>query len=207
MTETHRCPGPPHRLVLASASPRRQALLAGLGLRFEVDPSDVAEDVPPDARIEAVVADLAVAKARQVASPHADALVIAADTLVEIDGCILGKPADAADARSLLAKLAGRTHRVLTGLAVLDTTSGETKQRLVETRVTFRQIDAPEIAAYVATGEPLDKAGAYGIQGLGAVFVSRIEGDYYNVAGLPVAALNDLLAAFGCCVICYQRGS
>ena len=154
------------------------------------------------APIEAVVLDLALRKALDVAARHESALVIAADTLVELNGRVFGKPVDQEDAGRMLREMSGRRHRVLTGLVVLDTASMQAKTILVETSVYFREITGPEIEAYLASGEPFDKAGAYGIQGLGAVFVSRIEGDYYNVAGLPIAALNRLLDEFGCCLIC-----
>lgn len=199
---TLHCSGPARLLVLASASPRRSHILHTLGLSFEVDPADVDETVAPGAMIDVVVAELSLQKAQEVASRHGGSLVIAADTLVELDGRILSKPLDAADARQMLATMSGRQHRVATGLVLLDATSGETRTRVVETLVAFRPMSRDEIEAYVATGEPLDKAGSYGIQGLGAGFVERIEGDYYNVAGLPVAALNDLLRETGCCIVC-----
>ncbi|MGE0058605.1 MAG: nucleoside triphosphate pyrophosphatase [Dehalococcoidia bacterium] len=199
---TFHCSGPARDLVLASASPRRSHILRTLGLSFEVDPADVDETPAEGAPIHAVVATLSLDKARTVAGRHASALVIAADTLVELDGRILSKPVDAADARSMLATMSGRQHRVATGLVLLDAASGDTRTRIVETQVVFRPMSDDEIEAYVATGEPLDKAGSYGIQGLGAGFVERIDGDYYNVAGLPVAALNDLLREAGCCIVC-----
>jgi septum formation protein len=173
-----------------------------MGLSFEIDAADVDETEPDGVSMDAVVAALARDKARAVAGRHAGALVIAADTLVELDGAILSKPADPADARRMLATMSGRTHRVATGLLLFDTATGEERSAVVETQVTFRPMSEAEIEAYVATGEPLDKAGSYGIQGLGAAFVQRIDGDYYNVAGLPVAALNELLRQSGCCIIC-----
>ena len=202
MTTTPHCSGPVRDLILASASPRRRDILRTLGLSFEVDAADVDETIEQGASIRTVVEALAREKAREVASRHADALVIAADTLVELDGAILSKPAGPEDARAMLARMSGRRHRVATGLVLLDAASGEEQSDLVETHVTFRTMEPAEIDAYVATGEPLDKAGSYGIQGLGAAFVERIEGDYYNVAGLPVAALNELLRQSGCCIIC-----
>ena len=199
---TPHCTGPLRHIVLASASPRRRDIMRTLGLSFAVEASSVDETVTPGALIDEVVLDLALLKARDVAARHSDALVVAADTLVELDGRIFGKPVDAGDARRMLLAMRDRTHRVATGLVLRD---GERERTsLIETLVTFRPIAEAEIDAYIATGEPLDKAGAYGIQGLGAAFVSRIEGDYYNVAGLPVAALNQLLLEAGCCVICYN---
>jgi septum formation protein len=184
-------------LVLASASPRRWELLRNLGVLFEVDPADVDETIAPGIAIEGIVRDLALAKARAVAPRHRDAFVVAADTLVELDGAILGKPIDAADARRMLSMLSGRTHRVLSGVVVLDTATGREGVGVEETLVTFRELNAADIDAYVATGEPLDKAGAYGEQGLGSTFVSRLDGDFYNVVGLPLQKLDELLRRFG----------
>lgn len=178
--------------------------MRSLGLRFDVDSSDIDETLAPGVSIDEAVVDLALQKAREVAARHSEALIIAADTLVELDGVIFSKPVDRVDAARMLRQMSERTHRVASGLVLLDVATGFAESRLVETAVTFRAISDEEIAAYIATGEPLDKSGSYGIQGLGAAFVSRIEGDYYNVAGLPVAALNDLLLASGLCVICYN---
>jgi septum formation protein len=180
-------------IVLASGSPRRRDLLALLGLTFEVAAADVDETwrngEPPEAHAER----LAREKAEAVRRPGA--VTVAADTIVVVDGTILGKPADAAGARAMLARLAGRDHVVHTAIAVA---YGERRAAaVVSTRVWFRPLDAGTIAAYVATGEPLDKAGAYGIQGCGAVLVDRIEGDYFTVMGLGLARLVDLLGAVG----------
>lgn len=202
MSESPHCSNAARPLVLASASPRRRDIMRGLGLRFEVDASDIDETPPPGMGIDELVLDLATQKGRDVATRHPDALIISADTLVELDGRIFGKPIDESEARRMLTEMSGRTHRVATGLVTFDPASGATSSRIIETLVTFRQIGSSEIDAYIATGEPLDKAGAYGIQGLGAVFVAGIEGDYFNVAGLPVAALNELLEEAGCCIIC-----
>jgi len=196
------CPDPTRPLVLASSSPRRRDLLRNLGLRFEIASADVAEQLTSGEPIEAAVSRLAAAKANAAAPYTSDALVIAADTLVELEGRILGKPLDADDAHRMLSELSGHRHRVVTALVLLDSASGETQTRLVETFVTFRRLQPAEIDAYVATGEPLDKAGAYGMQDLGAVFVELIEGDYYNVVGLPLVALNELLTKAGGCILC-----
>ena len=198
------CQAEPRKLVLASASPRRQDLLNVLGLRFQVDPSSVSEIVRPGETLITLVSDFALAKARQTATRHADAFVIAADTLVEVGDRIFGKPKDSDDARQMLVKMSGRAHRVLTAVVVIDSKTMDEKTRLAETNVYFRTLKDSEIDAYIKTAEPFDKAGAYGIQGLGSVFVSEIHGDYYNVAGLPIAALNDLLFDFGCCIICHN---
>ena len=180
-------------LVLASASPRRRDLLSRLGLTFEVRPSDADEAWPIGLAPGPAAAQVALRKAHATSAP--DALVLAADTVVVLDGEVLGKPTDADDAEATLARLSGRTHVVATGLALRlgdrETTAFET------TQVTFAPLSASEITAYVATGSPLDKAGAYGIEDdLGAVFVERIEGDYFNVVGLPLRRLYATLRTF-----------
>ena len=195
--------------MLASASPRRAELLRQIGLRFRVhapaggqDPEDVAPDAPGP-REEAVHAAehaarrLAEAKADAAARDHPGALVIGADTIVIADGRFLGKPRDTADAAGMLRRLSGRRHHVVTGVAVV---RDEPPLRLVDSSVTavwFRSLTDEEIARYIASGEPLDKAGAYGIQGRAALFVERIEGDYFTVVGLPVASLGRLLLRAG----------
>ena len=183
-------------IVLASQSPRRRELLERLGLPFRVIVPDIDEhmDRPlPPAELVAAISGEKARAAQALAGP--DAIVIAADTVVALEGAVLGKPADGADAARTLAALAGRTHFVYTGLTVL---RGETARTVSEeTAVTFRPLTEGEIAAYVATGEPLDKAGAYGIQGYGALLVEGIRGDYYNVMGLPVCRLGLLLKELG----------
>ena len=196
------CTGEALPLVLASSSPRRRLLLESLGLSFEVDPCDVPETIAPGADVRSVVLELALAKARQVVLRHPQALIIAADTLVALEVDIFGKPRDATDAARMLQRLSGRAHSVFTGLVVLDSTSQRCDSRLVESEVWFRGLSQSEIDAYVSTGESLDKAGSYGSQGLGAVFIDKIIGDYFNVVGLPLATLNELLRAAGCCIIC-----
>lgn len=181
-------------LVLASASPRRASLLRQVGVDFEVVPSLVPEeapDLPPEQRVEA----LALAKARRVAALYPRRLVLGADTLVEVDGRVLGKPAGEGEAAAMLRLLSGRGHRVHTGLALVRGERAETACQT--TRVFFRSLAEEEISAYVQSGEPLDKAGGYGIQGLGALLVESIEGDYFNVVGLPLNCLAGLLADFG----------
>lgn len=183
-------------LILGSASPRRAALLRQLALPFTVVPSPVAEPVPATSIPADYALESAEAKARAVArSVAADAIVIAADTIVWSNGAILGKPADAAHAASMLGRLSGQVHQVYTGLAIQ---SGDQLLREAAcTQVAMRPLTAADIAAYVASGEPLDKAGGYGIQGLGARFIERIAGCYYNVVGLPLARLCVLLSAVG----------
>lgn len=178
--------------ILASQSPRRRELLSLILPAFEVCPADADETLRPGAPLEDEIVRLALAKARAVAETHPDAAVIGSDTMVTIDGAALGKPKDAADAKRMLTTLSGRTHRVLTGVAVVSP-GGEAKTALNVTEVTFRALREDEIDRYIATGEPLDKAGAYGIQGRGAPLVRSITGDYYSVMGLPVAQLYELL--------------
>ena len=171
------------RLVLASASPRRQQILRAAGIPFIARPADVIEALLPDESPEAFVKRLAEAKARAVWRDGE--LVLGADTVVVIDKTILGKPADEDEARRMLRLLSGRTHRVLTGIALFDGTV--VRADVEETMVHFRDLDDLEIADYAATGEPLDKAGAYGIQGAASKFVPCIEGCYFNVVGLPIS--------------------
>ncbi|HEY8392132.1 MAG TPA: Maf family protein [Capillibacterium sp.] len=192
-----------YRLILASASPRRQALLAMLGLEFKVMVSAFEEKTRSG--LPTTPAELVMATARGKAEEifritsgqpeTADALVLAADTIVVLDGRFLGKPADRDEARRMLRTLSGRWHQVFTGLALL-----HQRKSIVEyemTRVHFRPLTEEEITAYIDTGEPMDKAGAYGIQGLGAIFVDRIDGCFYNVMGLPVPRLALLLKEYG----------
>src|ERR1700721_4480451 len=186
-------------LILASASPRRRELLTQAGLKFTVAAANLNEDLLPDEAAAAYVQRLAEEKAQAVWNAHrsTDALdepllVLGADTCVVCDGHILGKPKDAADARRMLELLRGRAHAVLTGLAVV---MGQKVVRDLEiTQVTFNSIDDAEIAQYIASGEPLDKAGAYAIQGYAARWIPRIEGCYFNVVGLPIARTIAALA-------------
>lgn len=179
------------RLVLASGSPRRAALLARLGWAPEVRPADVDETVRRGETPEALVVRLARTKAATVAAGRDDEVVLAADTEVALDGRVLGKPHDDADAAAMLHALAGRTHAVVTGLAVVR--GGACRTDLVTTHVTFRTLTDAEVAWYVGTGEPAGKAGGYGLQGAGAALVARIEGSDTNVIGLPLAATVALL--------------
>jgi septum formation protein len=179
--------------VLASASPRRADLLAQIGIPFEVIPSDVREDLTLPLEPERHVLVLARLKAEDVARKRPGSLVLGADTIVVREGTILGKPVDAADACRMLRLLSGRWHEVMTGVALRQEKGGKKREAVEVTRVKFRDLGEEEIREYVATGEPLDKAGAYGIQGKGAVLVERIEGCYFNVVGLPLARLTALL--------------
>jgi len=188
----------PPEIVLASASPRRRELLAQVGLKVSVVPADIDETVLPGEGAESHVIRLSEAKALAVA-PRTDIagrFFLGSDTVVVRDGTILGKPVDAADAAAMLRSLSGRAHEVVSGFAVHDRESGHTLSGAVVTRVWFKELTNDEIAGYIASGEPFDKAGAYAIQGLGAFMVPRIEGSYPNVVGLPlcevIAALEEL---------------
>lgn len=181
------------RLVLASGSPRRRELLAHLGLHFDVVVPDVDETPLEGEEPVAYVLRIARAKALAVEVPDG-AAVVAADTTVEIDGRILGKPSDEDDAGAMLRDLSGRTHRVHTGLVVRR--DGDVRDEVVTTHVTFVPLTEATLSWYVATGEPMDKAGAYAIQGAGGVLVERIEGSASNVVGLPLAQLSRLLREF-----------
>jgi septum formation protein len=183
-------------LILASASPRRRELLALLGLPFEVDPTGEEEALPAEHAAPARVAmRLARAKAAAVAARRPGCLVVGADTIVVLGRRLLGKPVDPEHARAMLRALAGRAHRVVTGVAVIDRRRHPATEQVSaeSTRVEFRPLDPREIAAYVGTGEPMDKAGAYAVQGVGSLLIRSIHGDYPNVVGLPVARLARLL--------------
>ena len=182
---TQKCP-----LILASGSPRRKEILDTMGLEFSVDISDTDESFAGTP--EEMVLELSRRKALAVASRHSGAMILAADTLVFGDE-VLGKPHSAEEAKRMLAGLSGRWHSVYTGVTMIDTRSGKTLSRADVTRVHFVALTAQDIDAYVATGEPLDKAGAYGIQGRGGMFIDRIEGSYSNVVGLPMALVRSML--------------
>lgn len=182
--------------VLASQSPRRKELLRQIGLSFTTDPAHIDESVRAGEAPGDYAVRLALDKAREVAGRRKVGVIIAADTIVVVDDDILGKPADADDAGRMLGMLSGRMHRVITGVALLDAGTGKAVSRFAVTNVWFRELSLGEIAAYVATGEPMDKAGAYGIQGKGALLIEKIEGCYANVVGLPIALLHTLLREF-----------
>jgi septum formation protein len=186
----------PVALILASRSPRRAALLRQLGLRFEVEPADVAETRHDGEAPGAFVERLAREKAQVVGARHPDALVIGSDTTVVVDGNVLEKPRDATDAVDMLLRLQGREHTVATGVAVAYD-AGQVVSGVEHVRVRFRAFDRTIAQAYVDTGEPMDKAGAYGIQGYGAALVDGITGDYFAVMGLPIVLLLNLLRELG----------
>jgi septum formation protein len=184
------------RLVLASASPRRADLLRGLGLVFDILPVDVDEDLRPGEDPAAAAIRLAEAKAREAATRLTEpetTLVVGSDTLVVIDGLVLGKPADADDARAMLRRLSGRRHQVLTGVAVLRSGDGAVFSGVERTGVRFRELEEEDLGLLADSGEALDKAGAYGIQGLASLVVDGIDGDYFNVVGLPLGLLRRLV--------------
>jgi septum formation protein len=189
------------RVILASQSPRRRELLTLVGILHEVQPADINETPLPNEAPVPHTERLARDKARVIAAREPGAVVIAADTIVVIDGAILGKPADALDARAMLRRLSGRTHDVYTAMAVAIGAQVETE--VVRVSVRFRTLDDDTITRYVATGEPMDKAGAYGIQGFGATIVEHIEGDYFAVMGLSLVTVVRLAERMG---ITYQFG-
>jgi septum formation protein len=193
-------------LVLASQSPRRRDLLTRLGMTFAVHPSNVDEDLPPGLTPGEAVEALAVRKAAHVATAYPEALVLGADTTVVLDGQTLGKPSGPTEAAQMLRQLSGRTHDVYSGIALVHPPTARIHSAYERTEVTFGSLSGDEIDAYVSTGSPLDKAGAYGIQDdHGALFIDRIHGDYYNVVGLPLRCLyrtlrsdfSDLLSPLG----------
>ena len=185
------------RIILASRSPRRVQLLRELGIRdFEIIPSQSEEEPDTALSPEAAVEHISMAKAREVLSrAGGEGLIIAADTLVYLDGRPLGKPSDEEDAKAMLRSLSGREHLVVTGLALI--LDGRELSAAESTLVRFRELSDEDISWYVSTGEPMDKAGAYGAQGLGAIFIKGITGDFFNVMGLPLCRLAESLEELG----------
>ena len=184
------------RLILASASQRREELLRQLGVPFTVVPSELPEDLPPGSPVEAVRA-LALAKARAVGARIGAGVILGADTIVVLGGTVFGKPRDPGDARLMLRALRGRLHEVVTGVALVDAPGRREVSEAVVTRVRMAEYGEPEIEAYLATGEPYDKAGAYAIQGAGGRLVADVDGCYTNVVGLPVTTTRRLLVELG----------
>ena len=181
--------------ILASQSPRRRELLAMLGLDFEIITADIDETMAPGLSPEEAVAAVCEKKARAVGQSRPGQLVVAADTIVVVEGRILGKPHSEDEARAMLRSLSGRSHTVMTGFCLWR--DGRQETHVEQTRLRFRPLSDREIDAYIATGSPMDKAGAYGIQDRAAVFVEALEGDYYNVMGLPLCALTRCLRSWG----------
>ncbi|GGG74311.1 Maf-like protein [Paenibacillus radicis (ex Gao et al. 2016)] len=196
---------PISQLVLASSSPRRKELVASLGLSLPVYilPSDADESVPEDWTPGHIVEQLSLRKARATAAilserqEESSSIVVGADTIVVVDGDVLGKPKDRNDAFGMLKRLQGRSHEVYTGVACLPTGNGQAVVKHRMTKVYMKPLGDERILKYIATGESDDKAGAYGIQGYGAANVDRIEGCYFNVVGLPISLLSDMLLEFG----------
>lgn len=192
----------PATLVLASSSLRRQQLLQGLGLEFRIIVSGVTEEVPGELQPQTLVEVLAKRKAEHVRAKLIEeqaeqSVVLAADTVVVLDGVVLGKPVDKADAVRTLEALQGKEHTVYTGVCVTGTASSKNLVRHSATRVRMRPLSTDRIVRYVETGEPMDKAGSYGIQGLGSTLIESIDGDYFTVVGLPLALTTDMLEEFG----------
>jgi len=184
-------------LVLASSSPSKCAILRALGLRVLIDPADIVEEVKPGDEPETVVRSLAEQKGRVVARRHPEALVIGTDTIVYADGAPIGKPRDREHARNILRRFSGTTHSILTGLVVVEQKTLRQSLHVCRTDVTFRQLSPQTIERYVSTEEPMGKAGAYALQGTGALLVERIEGEYSNVLGLPIPTLVTALGDLG----------
>ena len=186
------------KLILASSSPRRAEILRNAGIQFSVLSSAVDETAVPGESPQDLVRRLALAKMELVAARAVGpAIVIAADTIVALEGAILGKPRTSEDARQMLAKLSGRTHTVVTGVSLIRLPDVERREFIETTQVHFASVSKEEIAKYLSSGEPFDKAGAYAIQGLGGRFIPRIDGCYFNIVGLPLARLCKELTELG----------
>ena len=185
------------KIILASASPRRKEILEKTGLKFMVDASDYEEDLSLRMPARRLARYLSCEKAKAIANRYKNAIIIAADTIICLDDKVFGKPRNESDAKRMLNIMNGRSHYVITGFTVIDTGEGQSVSRSIVTKVYFKKITRKWIEEYVSTGEPLDKAGAYAIQGLGAAIVKKIEGDYNNVVGLPIDALMKALRKFG----------
>lgn len=181
-------------MILASASPRRHELIKLVTENVQIITKEVEEVIDPKASPQKNVQNLARKKAMAVANTHEDELVIGADTVVCLDGHIMGKPKDEEEAKTMLRKLSGKTHEVCTGVALIEKSKGIDKTFVEITYVTMKDLSDKEIEYYISTKEPMDKAGSYGIQGKGALYISHINGDYYNVMGLPIHKLYEALA-------------
>jgi len=185
------------KIILASQSPRRRDLLKQIGLEFEIDPSNYEEDMTLDMEPRKLAEYLSLGKTKDVAQRHKDSIIISADTIIAVDNEVFGKPKTPEKAKYMLQKLSGRAHSVITGFTIINTEINKQISKSVETKVYFKNISEEEMDAYIATGEPLDKGGGYAIQGMAALFVEKIEGDYFNIVGLPIIALTDELKNFG----------
>ncbi len=185
------------KIILASASPRRKELLEQIGLEFKVDPSNCEEFMDSSLEPHELARSLSLQKAEEVAKRYPNSIIIAADTFIVFGHMLMGKAHNNNEAREMLAILNGNAHSVITGFTIIDTDDDKTISDAVETKLWFRSLTEQEIDSYVKSGEPLGKAGAYAIQGLGSVIVERIEGDYSNVVGLPLGVLAQTLKEFG----------
>lgn len=187
------------KLILASASPRRKQLLKQIGVQFEILPSDIEEKLNPRLKPLHQVEELSRQKAQATAKMKGakDSIILAADTMVSINDEILGKPKDEKDARRMLRKLSGSIHTVVTGFTLLDTLSNKSVTKSVEVKIWFKKLSSQEITAYIKTKEPMDKAGAYAIQEMGAIFIERVEGDFLGAVGLPLYLVVKELKKFG----------
>lgn len=185
------------QIVLASSSPRRKELLTLIGIPFKVHPSQKEEHIDDNDSPNEIVEKLALMKAKDIAQNYSEGLIIGADTIVVKDGKVLGKPTDKTEAFKMLTLLQGQVHQVYSGIALIDAKTGKYEVSHQVTKVFMKDLTSEEIHAYIGTKEPLDKAGAYGIQGIGALFIDKIEGDYFNVVGLPLSKLETMLKAFG----------
>ena len=186
-----------NNFILASASPRRKELLSAIGLDFtvivsEADEDSISKELEPSLYVQELALLKAAATSKTIAG-NKDAIVIAADTIVTLDNKILGKPSDTSDAFAMLKALSGRTHMVYTGYCIMRLSDGMSVCKAVNTEVTFKTLTDETINNYIASGEPMDKAGAYGIQGLGSLLIEKFNGDYHNVVGLPISSLADTL--------------
>ena len=182
------------KIILASTSPRRRELLARMGYEFTCDAPEVDENV--DGHAADIVALLSARKARAAAGKYSEGIIIASDTLVSLDGKGLGKPVDEEDARRMLRALSGRTHEVFSGVCMIDASTGGEETQVARTGVIFRELTDEEIDGYIASGEPMDKAGAYGIQGGAGKFVTGLDGSFENVMGFPVDIVEEMLKRF-----------
>ncbi len=184
-------------IILASASPRRKEILEKTGLKFKVYESDYEENMEIGLKPHELAICHSIGKAMAIARKYKNALIISADTIVVLKNRVFGKPRDKENAREMLKALSGKAHTVITGYTIMNAETGKKLSRAVESKVLFKRLNEDEIEAYIKSGEPLDKAGAYGVQGLGAVIVKRIEGDFFNVMGLPLNSVVESLKTFG----------
>jgi nucleoside triphosphate pyrophosphatase len=184
------------KIILASSSPRRRELLKQAGIPYTIEPAEADESALPGEMPRSHVKRLALLKARTIAARHKNGLVLGADTVVVVDGEILGKPASKAEAKRMLTLISGRAHEVLTGIALVDAGTGRATSAAEKTKVFVKPLSEGEIDEYIATGEPMDKAGAYGIQGRFSVYVRGVRGCFFNVVGLPLPRLFELIKEY-----------